>query len=324
MPGQRIENDAGSGLLEAARIEAARQARLDKIPALRRIVVTLCESRSQCSLAAEISWSPVYLAQFMTGKRNGKVINRISMNALHSTLTSALARAGLPSTEFELEPGHREAPAPPPPPPPPLPPPTRQPLPVWSVKIGDAGGDHSGGLLHIMSIGVPPIRDDDLDGPELWAYPCPARGGAEDGLVLRLRLGLRGRITFGARVTGLGGRTFEWEIERLHAPLEPEVHNGPLWVARELTGTVNDLNAERIIGRAVGRGTGRYVGASCPARMWRAVEAKVAAKKQDALASLRAAGSHTLRCRPRLRWPTRRPRSLWHRPSARARAGWPG
>ena len=134
-----MEDDAGNGCDEEARIEAARQARLDRIPALRRVVASLCESETQQSLAGKIGWTPVKLAQFMTGNRNGKVMNSMRINELYRELALALVRAGFPSTEQQLK-ADEDAPAqqppqpPQPPPPPPPPPPSRQPLPVYSIS----------------------------------------------------------------------------------------------------------------------------------------------------------------------------------------------
>ena len=132
--------------------------------------------------------------------------------------------------------------------------------------------------MHIMSIGTA------VPSSDAWSFPCPARGSTEEGQHLRLRLGFEGRITFGAGVQGLGGRTIQWEIQRLKSPLELGVHDGPCWVAKELTGTVNDLMTLPIIGRAVAKGgNGQHVGRSTPALMWRAVETKFSAPRQDAL-----------------------------------------
>ena len=138
---------------------------------------------------------------------------------------------------------------------------------------------HVGGEVHIVSIGTA------MPSSEAWAYPCPARGSAKNGRRdLRLRLGMRGRITFGAGVRGLGRRTIEWEVQLLESPLEIGVHHGPCWVAKELTGTENDLSASRFIGRALAKhDKGRHVGPSTPALMWRAVEAAFNAPRQDAL-----------------------------------------
>ena len=320
---------AAGGLDEAASIAAARQARQDMVPSMRRLLAGVCALRhiSQANLSARIGWSPVKLSQFMTGKKNGRDLLRSSMVSMHKELVVALRRNGLPATEQALKlesslpqvaaalhaaadasapppplppPPPTPPPAPPPPlpqPPPPQPPPPpspqpqpqRQPppqppparpsgSPIYSVNLGDGRVSHLGGTVHIMSIGTA------IPSNGAWSFPCPARGSTEEGQQLRLRLGFAGRITFGAGVRGLGGRTIQWEIQRLESPLEFGVHDGPCWVAKELTGTVNDLMALPIIGRAVAKGgNGQHVGRSTPALMWRAVEAKFSAPRQDAL-----------------------------------------
>lgn len=98
------------------------------------------------------------------------------------------------------------------------------------------------------------------------------------GEQLVLRKGMRARYTFGARVSELGGRTFEWWVETLESEVELAYNGGPLWVAREVTAKAAacaifaraDLTG-RIIGRAVGR-AGNVTGPSTPHLMWRAVE----------------------------------------------------
>ena len=304
---------AAGGLDEAASIAAARHARQDMIPSMRRLLVGVCALRriSQANLSALIGWSPVKLSQFMTGKKNCRDLPRLSMSGMHKDLVVALGRKGFPTTEQALKlesnlpqlaavyhaaadastaplplpppPPPTPPPAPPPPPPPPPQPPPPPPArpsgsPIYSVNLGDSPNGHLGGMVHIMSIGTA------IPSSEAWSFPCPARGSTEEGQHLRLRLGFAGRITFGAGVRGLGGRTIQWEIQRLKSPLEFGVHDGPCWVAKELTGTVNDLMALPIIGRAVAKGgNGQHVGRSTPALMWRAVEVKFSAPRQDAL-----------------------------------------
>ena len=70
---------------EAASIVAAREAQLDIIPSMRRLIVGVCALRRipQARLASLIGWSPPKLAQFMSGKRNGRDIPRLSMINLH-------------------------------------------------------------------------------------------------------------------------------------------------------------------------------------------------------------------------------------------------
>ena len=53
-------------------------------------------------------------------------------------------------------------------------------------------------------------------------------------------------------------------------------------MAKEISGTINDLMAPEIIGRKVAKGTNKPSGPSSPALMWRAIEAKYSAPRQDA------------------------------------------
>lgn len=271
---------------EAALIDAARKARLDKHPSLRRLVVALTAATSQAALAAKISWSQTKLSEYMTGMKKAKHMSASTLSLMHADLTHALRRAGQPCSEMEWMAAQASAGAPPPPPPQalpslPVPPPSFcPPTPIWSVDLADEK-HHTGGQLYMMAIGAAVAKDD-----EAWAFPCPSRGGDDEDTFLRLRIGLRGRITFGPQVRGLGGRTIEWEIERLHSPIEIGSDSTPLWVAWEVTGIVQDLlKQRRIIGRAIARGgTGHNTGRSTPWLMWRAVEAKFGASKVDALA----------------------------------------
>lgn len=99
------------------------------------------------------------------------------------------------------------------------------------------------------------------------------------GHTLQLQPGFRARYTIGARMSQIGGRTFEWWIEQLDAPAELAVHGGALFVAREVTNKTAMASAvhakadasARIVGRAVGA-TGSLTGRSSPALLWRAIE----------------------------------------------------
>eukprot|EP00964_Phaeocystis_antarctica_P163675 scaffold140271_cov163-Phaeocystis_antarctica.AAC.1 len=96
---------AAGGLDEAASIAAARHARQDMIPSMRRLLVGVCALRriSQANLSAVIGWSPVKLSQFMTGKKNGRDLPRLSMSGMHKDLVVALGRKGFPTTEQALK-----------------------------------------------------------------------------------------------------------------------------------------------------------------------------------------------------------------------------
>ena len=116
-----------------------------------------------------------------------------------------------------------------------------------------------------MSLPLAPTAEGHGDADPRWVVEA-------EGKLLRLRPGLRGRYTFGARVANLGGRTFEWEIKTLSSPAEVAHDGSPLWVGREITGTIADLGQKDVIGRAVGKGSGRATGPSTPALLWRAIE----------------------------------------------------
>ena len=88
---------------------------------------------------------------------------------------------------------------------------------------------------------------------------------------LFLRSGFRGLRTVGMQARSvMRGRTFEFFVEPLDCPSELAVHGGPLWVAREWTGSSNDICNRRIIGRERG-GDGRYIGRSSPRKLWNAI-----------------------------------------------------
>jgi len=68
----------------------------------------------------------------------------------------------------------------------------------------------------------------------------------------------------------MGGRTFEWWIESLDARHDQSHHGAPLWVARELTGSISSLG-QSIIGRWKHPETGAYAGPSSPALLGAAI-----------------------------------------------------
>ena len=131
--------------------------------------------------------------------------------------------------------------------------------PVLSVNLKDVVGANAGGQVHIISLGaaVADVR---------WKMERP--GGTDP---LYLRDGLRGRRSFPARYGSvMGGRTFEWWIESLDARHDQSHHGAPLWVARELTGSISSLG-QSIIGRWKHPETGAYAGPSSPALLGAAI-----------------------------------------------------
>ena len=125
---------------------------------------------------------------------------------------------------------------------------------LLTLNLAEAPGSQ-GGEVQILDIGTP--VDDGR-----WQLMVGGR-------ILFLRKGLRGLRTLGAR-SALSGRTFEFCVEVLNCPSEPSYHGGPLWVAREYTGSVNYLAASRILGRARGA-DGTRTGWSSPQLLWKAI-----------------------------------------------------
>eukprot|EP00966_Prymnesium_polylepis_P229954 5320874-Prymnesium_polylepis.1 len=139
-----------------------------------------------------------------------KQLDSMQREKLFKDYSDRLCRAGLPHTEalwLAAQPGGPEPEPEPPPPPPPAAPPVepKRALPVFSVNLRDPK-HHTSGMVHVMALGTAPAATD-----QRWAFPCPVRGTDPRNRLLRVRFGLRARITFGAAVRGLGGRTFEWE-----------------------------------------------------------------------------------------------------------------
>jgi hypothetical protein len=120
--------------------------------------------------------------------------------------------------------------------------------------MGEVEGVHTGGEVHILELG------ERVEGDARWQMPCPRTEGTQ---TLTLRLGFRGRRAVSRG--GLAGRTFEWWVEQLKAPLEPRLNGAPLWVGCEL----------RMVGGLVSRGAcvvGRLAGKqSTPAALWTAL-----------------------------------------------------
>ena len=255
---------------KSARIEAARHARHDKHPSFRRLLAALVVSSfgTQGALAAKLGCAPSKLSRYMTGMHRGKSIQQIQLNSIHSDLVRSLDRAKLPSTEalwLSVQSGVQPAaPSPPPQEPEPKPVPiAKRAMPLFLVDVCDRA-QKKGGRVHVMALGTTPAATDTR-----WAFPCPARGDDPRNRLLRVRFGLRARITFGVGVRGLGGRTFEWEVQKIDDELEFAHDGGPLWVGWELTGTVQGLLKEPIIGRKLGKGSGRHTGPSSPALILR-------------------------------------------------------
>jgi hypothetical protein len=136
---------------------------------------------------------------------------------------------------------------------------------VLIVNLKEIEDAHEGGLMHVMNLGVA-VAD------PRWQISRPG-GGAP----LHLRDGLRGQRAFAARQgSSMGGRRFEWWIELLDARHDHVHHGSPLWVARELTGTLTTLG-HCIIGRWKNPATGRHGGPSSPALLASAVAQHCAA-----------------------------------------------
>ena len=130
--------------------------------------------------------------------------------------------------------------------------------PILSVSLLEVKGAKEGGQVHLINLGVP-VAD------ARWQVDRP--GG---GHCLRLRDGLRGRRSFAARRgSAMGGRAFEWWVEPIDSRHDLAHHGGPVWVARELDGSISSIG-QRIIGRFCSA-TGVHSGPSTPALLVKAV-----------------------------------------------------
>ena len=133
-------------------------------------------------------------------------------------------------------------------------------LPVLSVNLRDVQGAKAGGLVHIIDLGAA-VSD------ARWKMDRPGGGTSP----IFLRDGLRGRRAFRARRgSTMGGRNFEWWIEPLDSRHDQSHHGGPVWIARELTGTLASLG-QRIVGRYAHPESGVHAGPSSPALLVKAI-----------------------------------------------------
>ena len=275
-------------------IEEARAARLRKHDEMRALLTWLevHRFRGKQALADALGCDRSMLSHYMhgTGRHGGKLLSP-DLAKMHGQLLSGLRRADLP-TEIPPLPADpagasltatsassaaaRSTPASAARSTPAFAAPVQAPKhPVLTVALADVEDAREGGHVHIMALGQPVERD------LRWIVDAPGSDGAS---MLRLRDGLRGRRTFKARAgSSMGGRTFEWWVERLEDRRDPTYHGGPLWVARELTGTMATLG-ERIVGRALVASGGGQAGKSTAALLCRAIERHCEGAKQKAVA----------------------------------------
>ena len=282
---------------EAAAIDELRASRLARHPNMRQVLKCLVQTRygSQAKLAAELGLTPELLAEYNTGKARSKQLSNAQLNTMCRTIDAALIRKSLPrtveqargvlaagaclnplapgipstacggatSSEVTTSSGARPSARDPS---------LRsvgsaKPVPVLILSLSESSGRHGGQVL-VMDVGQPRAENEQVDNR--WVLNA-------EGHALQLRLSFRARYTFGARVTVVGGRTFEWWIETLNS--HELAHNGgPLFVGREVTSKTECLSAVhaksdasgRILGRAVGA-SGSATGHSSPALLWAAV-----------------------------------------------------
>ena len=256
-----MDPDAEGGAAQPAR--NSRQRRHDT---LRDIITWISSSRfsSQQALARRLfpdkSNPEVTLSEFKTGRKNGRALDYFKLNSLYNDITFRFKQAGLPldlPTTTDAEPA--AAPQTPRPTPEPAPSAPRRPSALMVLPLKDVEGGNLGGHCLVMDLGTACPTDDNR-----WTFIV--RGEQK-----QLRLGYRARYTFGVRAAAsLGGRTFEVEVCKLNSVSELLIDGSPLWVAREVTGTVNDLSQRRIVGRACAK-SGVHVGGSTPALLWRAI-----------------------------------------------------
>ena len=207
--------------------------------------------RTQAQLAQELGYNPATLSGFMTGThRKSKPLLLSALNQMRIGLLLVLERKGFgaPASPQPLQPGSGShegaascagasvsscaegsgasrrassarswrpaatAPSPA------RRPQVRGPPPkaVQTLKLREIKGTHAGGEVHVMALGEP------VTDPR-WQINCPGTDGEQQ---LQLRLGFRARHT--ATAGSLGGRTFEFWLERLESD-DASLHGGPLW-----------------------------------------------------------------------------------------------
>eukprot|EP00326_Haptolina_ericina_P014451 CAMPEP_0181189228 /NCGR_PEP_ID=MMETSP1096-20121128/11551_1 /TAXON_ID=156174 ORGANISM="Chrysochromulina ericina, Strain CCMP281" /NCGR_SAMPLE_ID=MMETSP1096 /ASSEMBLY_ACC=CAM_ASM_000453 /LENGTH=600 /DNA_ID=CAMNT_0023278369 /DNA_START=479 /DNA_END=2279 /DNA_ORIENTATION=- len=248
----------------------------ERIASLRELVKFLVRTRflveKQAGLAKALRVSSNTLSEFMTGRGPRSTDLTIQqLCARRHSIIRGLAAAGLPTellsdepmqpTSAETAPQTRastaeqgtscsravQGRA--------MRPPSK---PLLAVSLSEVPGGQ-GGYCYLLSVGEPVPTD------ARWRIACP---GSHGEMQLQVRLGMRGRRTFGPRAE-CAGRTFEWWVDTLDCPVSPSLHGGPLWLARELTGDLRELGAP-IIGRARSA-DGKPTGESRPTLLWSAI-----------------------------------------------------
>ena len=224
----------------------------------------------QVDLCEALNMRAPYVSQYKTGKGTHGVMMLSELDKRHRFISDAISKAGLPhqipamaaptdAVRAEASPTATAS----------VPQPAAKssgltPAPqkaVLTANLSEIEGAQEGGQVHVMSLGVPVIDP-------RWQIDRPGGGAA-----LHLRDGLRGRRAFAARRgSSMGGRSFEWWVEQLDARHDPAQHGSPLWVARELNGTLATLG-QRIIGRWKNPSTGLHGGPSSPALLAEAIAA---------------------------------------------------
>ena len=226
----------------------------------------------QARLCDAVGMAPAWLSLYKAGKNGrGKELDLSELDTRHSWLRRALERQGLPletpaaavptnlpasgrggaaegggAAETPQQPASKAA--------------ATAPLraAILSANLREVQGAKEGGQVHITKLGIA-VAD------VRWKMSRPG-GGAP----LFLRDGLRGQRAFAARQgSTMGGRSFEFWVEPLDARHDPAHHGGPVWVARELTGTLN--LGQRIIGRWSQPGSAVHLGPSSPALLVTAI-----------------------------------------------------
>jgi hypothetical protein len=249
----------------AEMLAAERANRMAKHTQMRALIAWLVEHRfahKQVTFCDAIGLAPVELSRYKNGKTSkGKEMMLSELDTRHKWLCTALQKAQLP-LEIPIAGAIPASPFPPhdsgsasiPVAMPQQPasstvntaPPKAA---VLTVNLRDVEGAHQGGQVHLVNLGVP-VAD------VRWQIARP-------GPPLYLRDGLRGRRSLAARRgSTLGGRIFEWWVETINSRQDLAHHGGPLWVARELNGSISCLG-QRIIGRFP-TASGGHVGPSSP------------------------------------------------------------